>query len=101
MALEHKFKFEKGIEVQDVVTKFKGVIAWRVDFLTGCAQYGVQPPVDEKGEVPASKQFDENQLIKIGEGIVLPDDMPKEVPKKRTPGGPAKNVGTQRNTVHK
>lgn len=44
-----EFKFELGDEVQDLVTKFKGVIRSRADYLTGCDRYAVQSQKKPEG----------------------------------------------------
>jgi transcriptional regulator with XRE-family HTH domain len=74
------FLYEKGWHMKDVITGFEGYVVYRVDFLTGCNQYGLQPPIEEGGkgkersEIPDSKQFDENRLVKTGKpSIVLPN----------------------------
>lgn len=82
-----KFKFELGAEARDVVTGFKGVILYRVEHLTGCDGYGLQPKIDEKGEVPEVKQFDENRLEIIGSGVKIANSAKPE-PVRTIPGGP-------------
>jgi len=51
-----------GKVAQDKITGFKGVITSKHIYITGCNQYGVQPPVKESGELPDLKYFDENRL---------------------------------------
>lgn len=62
----HSFKFENGAEVVDVITGFKGFIVYRVDNITGCNQYGIQPKAKRDGSVEELKHFDENRLKSTG-----------------------------------
>ena len=91
-----KFKIELGVTVKDVVTEFTGIITWRVEYLSGCPQYGVQPPMDKNGVVPDAKQFDENRLkVTDSKPIKMVDaDTPKPVK-----GGVQPFVGKQRNKI--
>lgn len=88
-----KFKYELGLEAEDIITGFKGFITYRVEYLTGCPQYGLQPKM-KKGdkEVTHAKQFDENSLRLTGKSISLPneEEVKKEFEKagKTPPGGP-------------
>lgn len=87
-----------GAEAKDVITGFKGFIMWRVEWLTGCNQYGLQPEM-KKGDkdVPESKQFDENRLKPTGKSVTLPEEdrVRAEAEKigKTPPGGPKPFVG--------
>lgn len=74
------FLYEKGWHMKDVITGYEGYIVYRVDFLTGCNQYGLQPQIAEGGkgkekfEIPESKQFDENRLERTDKPpIALPN----------------------------
>lgn len=66
---EHEFEHELGLEVKDKVTGFKGILMWRVQYLTGCDQYGIQGPINDKGELPEPKKFDESRIEVISEGV--------------------------------
>ena len=58
-----KFKFNFDEEVQDTVTKLKGVVI-AVDFWrNGCIRYCVQAPINKDGEIPDGRWVDEGQLI--------------------------------------
>lgn len=100
-----KFKFELGKEAQDTITGFKGYIIWRVEYLTGCNQYGLQPQM-KKGdkEAPAPKQFEENALTLTGKSITLPAEEEQraqaEKEGKRVPGGP-KTIANNRKHLGK
>ena len=92
------FKFDLGLEAEDVITGFKGIIIYRVEYLTGCAQYGLQPKI-KKGDkdIPESRQVDENRLRLTGKSVALPvDEVEEEAPVKGGPQIPirsARHVG--------
>jgi len=57
---------ELGLEAQDKITGFKGILTARHQFLTGCDQYSICPRVNDKGEFPDLINFDENRIeIKV------------------------------------
>jgi hypothetical protein len=58
-----------GKEVKDKVTGFSGIAVSVHGYITGCTQYGVQPKVDGKGEIPKMNWIDEGRLIVTGDGI--------------------------------
>ena len=64
------FKFKNGIEVQDKVSGFKGIINCSCIWLNGCRRYSVQPKVKE-GETkkPESLWMEEETLIIVSEGV--------------------------------
>ncbi|MCK5235415.1 MAG: hypothetical protein KAR06_00405 [Deltaproteobacteria bacterium] len=75
------FKFEQGTAVECLITKFKGVVIGRCEYLTGCAQYLVKPTKCDAGKMPSSQWIDEAQLKKgKGKDVVLPAA-------KEAPGG--------------
>ncbi len=63
------FKFELGIEVQDVITEFTGIIMSRSEHLTGCNVYSVAPKVLTDGKPGETQWYDENRLIKVSDGV--------------------------------
>jgi len=59
---EHEMHGTIGRHVKDRVTGFAGVVVGRVEYLTGCTQILVQPPVPEdKQEMPTSVWLDEQR----------------------------------------
>ena len=57
-----------GSKVRDKVTGFTGITVSRVEYMTGCIQYGVRPRYNEaemKGEYPKVEYIDEEQLKKL------------------------------------
>ena len=59
-------KFELGITAKDKITGFKGVITGRVQYLTGCDQYLLCPPVDKEGKPGEACWYDENRIERVG-----------------------------------
>lgn len=51
-----------GFVGKDVITGFEGRITARIEYLTGCDQLCIQPPINEKREVPEPKWFDEKRV---------------------------------------
>ena len=50
-----------GVKVQDRITGFTGVVTGRCEYLTGCHQVLVCPPVDTEGKASDSRWFDEQR----------------------------------------
>lgn len=64
------FKYKKGLLAKDKVTGFKGIITYRVEYMTGCDQYGLSPEMTTKDkEIPKAEQFDESRIEILGEGV--------------------------------
>jgi hypothetical protein len=59
------FKFELGDEVKDRITKFKGIIRGRSQYLTGCNSYGLQSQILKENKPSDWIWIDEDLLIKI------------------------------------
>jgi len=73
-----------GDEVKDKVSGFRGIAVARHEYLQGCNRISVQPPINENGELPEVKSFDEPQLAVITTGKVN-----RDAPADNT-GGPEK-----------
>lgn len=56
------FLYRRGVHVESLITGFKGCVTGRSDFLTGCNQYLVTPPVDKDGKHVEAMWFDEHAL---------------------------------------
>lgn len=60
------FKFELNQKVKDIVTGFKGVIMARVEYNTGCIQYGIQKEgLNKDGNMESYVYLDECRLKAI------------------------------------
>jgi hypothetical protein len=53
---------ELGWKVKDMITGFIGTATARVEYITGCDQILVAPPVDEAGKHVDALYFDVNRL---------------------------------------
>lgn len=66
-------KVTLGQDVQDTLTGFSGIVTGRVEYITGCEQALVQPPVDKDAKFVDAKWFDEDRLKIIkAEPVTLP-----------------------------
>jgi hypothetical protein len=67
-----EFKFELGERVINRLTKIKGVIVARTDYLTGCNKYGVQPEKLTKEGTESDWYWYDEDLLKIsGKKFIL------------------------------
>lgn len=66
--------FKLGVKLRDRITGFTGVAVVRIKYMHAGDRYGLQPPINDKGEIPKIESFDEPDLEQI--------DPP--LPKKRT-----------------
>lgn len=53
---------EFGNEVKDKVTGFKGMVVGRVEYITGCAQFLIQPACKKDNDFIEAKWFDEDRV---------------------------------------
>lgn len=60
-----------GNKVQDTITGFEGIAIARVEFLTGCVRFCVEPKMGADGKLVDSNYFDEDRLRVTGDGIVV------------------------------
>lgn len=59
---------ELGLKGRDKVTGFEGVITARAQYLTGCDQYNLVPPVSA-GKLEPAQWFDEGRIEITGAGV--------------------------------
>ncbi|MDE2098827.1 MAG: hypothetical protein KGL39_16360 [Patescibacteria group bacterium] len=52
-----------GQTVTDKITGFKGVVTGRCEYISGCDQALVVPPVDDKGKIDDGRWFDVQRLV--------------------------------------
>ncbi len=57
--------FELGVELKDILTGFIGVAVLRIKNKHSGYRYGIQMPMNKKGEIPDLKTFDEEDLIQV------------------------------------
>ena len=83
------FKYPLGAKARDVITGFEGRIISRTEHVTGCFYYGIQPPLNDKGEIPDVKAFDEPR-IEVLDPTPVQLDLPMPKSRKKSPevGGP-------------
>ena len=65
--MNRPLKFELGAKVKDSITGFSGTVTGRVEYLTGCAQYVIQPPLNAKGDFVDGRWMDEDRLVVLDE----------------------------------
>lgn len=78
-------KLQMGVKAKCKVTGLTGIITGRTEYLNGCIQWLVKPPVDKDGKIVEGHWIDEGQLEIIDEGIAI------DVPSKG-PGGPMRDA---------
>jgi hypothetical protein len=54
-------KVELGQKVQDSITGFVGRVTGRCEYITGCTQVLIQPPIKADGDFVESRWFDEDR----------------------------------------
>jgi len=73
------FEHELGKTAADKITGFSGIITARVEFLTGCNRYCIQPKELHDGKPLESIYFDEAQIEITGEGVEAKEVQGKEM----------------------
>ena len=63
-------EFTLGSRLQDKVTGFTGIATSRIEYLSGCIQYCLSPPVDKDGKIVEGTFFDVQRLDLVSEGVV-------------------------------
>lgn len=53
------FKFQRGDYLRDVITGATGVVISRLDSITGCDRYCIQPSLDKDGKMPEAFWLDD------------------------------------------
>lgn len=78
---------ELGQKAKDKVTGFEGIIIGRVQYLTGCDQYGLVPPAKD-GKIESAQYFDEGRIKIVGAGVTA-EEVSAPTPKR---GGPNRDA---------
>ena len=77
-------KSKIGDIAQDNITGFAGLIDAKIEYLTGCTQFRLQPRELKDGKIQEAVWFDENRLATTEAGVL---------PRKTTDlGGPAPSL---------
>ena len=79
-----------GSKVKDVVSGFKGVAVGEYNFLHGCTRYCVQPPVNDKGEIPENQYRTQLKVVSKSVQNSIDGTLNKK------PGGPPPNTPKRR-----
>ena len=58
-------KIEIGQKVKDKLTGFTGLVTGRCEYITGCTQLLVQPPVKADGDFVESRWLDEDRGVVV------------------------------------
>jgi len=61
-----------GKLVEDKVSGFRGIAVSRTTYLQGCDRIAVRPRMCNDGELPELQDFDEPDLIVVGDGVLPP-----------------------------
>jgi len=64
------FIYELGQKGKDKITGFEGILTSRVEFLTGCNRYSIQPTILNNGMPYEAIYIDESQIEILGKGIL-------------------------------
>lgn len=67
-------KIQLGWTVKDQIDGLTGVVTGRVEYITGCNQVLVQPPVKEDGSYVSAIWTDEQRCIRVGETQITLDN---------------------------
>ena len=58
-------KIELGAKVKDKISGLEGIATARIEYLNGCIQYAISPPVDKDGNIRKDWWIDEQQLEEL------------------------------------
>lgn len=67
-------RIELGWTAKDKITGFQGVVTGRAEYLTGCNQLLVVPPLGADGSPREPHWYDEQRLDRIGDDKVTLDN---------------------------
>ena len=78
-------KVQLGRTYKDKITGFSGVATGHVNYISGCNQVLLAPPVDTEGKLRDSQWFDEQRLEDVGAATVVLDNSATPGPDKAAP----------------
>lgn len=61
-----------GKKAKDKITGFEGIIIGKIQYLTGCDQYGIAPEAKD-GKVNDTNWFDTGRVVITGDGVTVPE----------------------------
>lgn len=62
-------KFALGSRLKSRVSGFVGIAVGRIEYLNGCVQYCLKPPVDKEGKNVEPLYFDVEELELVNAGV--------------------------------
>ena len=78
-------KIKLGDKVKCIITGLEGIAVAKIEYLSGCIQFGVKARVKEAA-IKEAEYIDESQLKRMGPGVNKPiEEKPKE--SRRRSGG--------------
>lgn len=66
-----------GKKAKDKITGFTGTITGKIEWMYGCNQYCIVPPVSKEGKLDGGEWFDEGR-VEILESCIDPDSVKVE-----------------------
>jgi hypothetical protein len=82
-----------GQRYRDRVTGLTGIVTGRCEYLNGCIQWLVKPPLDKDGKSRDGEWIDEGQLAYVDDGLSQGPTTPP--PPSSKPGGPSSDVPSE------
>lgn len=82
-------KIKLGVRARNIVSGFTGIVTARCEYLNGCVQYCLSPPVDKDGKSVEGIYIDEGQIEIVDKGIHA---RKKKAPEGASSGGPQSNT---------
>ena len=74
------FKFKQGETLRDKVTGFTGIVISRIDYISGCNRYQLQPKVEADGKMPDNVYVDEPALERMDVLRIILDQPERQPP---------------------
>ena len=62
-------EFDLGVTVRDKVSGLHGIVVSRIEYLSGCVQYGIQAGINKDGKVRDPQYIDRQQLVEVDKGV--------------------------------
>lgn len=67
-------EIELGATMRDRITGFQGVVTGRVNYLTGCNQALIAPPLGPDGSIRCAEWFDDQRLERVDAEVIRLDN---------------------------